>query len=162
MSRFTINYLKAVHIHFSFSFAEFSEQRRNELLRVLTTLIDRIFSTVLEIAEEMRTLCSKRALFPQVGKAPLLWNRSFFFQVERKGSYQKTNKQTNKEKKIEINKQINLSHRQESNPRPPEHRARLFPCIALRIPTAHNFTRDQRTRITKWRLFLCGWTMPQR
>ena len=25
--------------------------------------------------------------------------------------------------------------------------------------TAHNFTRDQRTRIEKWRLFLYGWCM---
>ena len=31
---------------------------------------------------------------------------------------------------------------------------RSFPSIALRIPTAHNFTRDQRARIRKWRLFL--------
>ena len=31
---------------------------------------------------------------------------------------------------------------------------RSYPSIALRIPTAHNFTRDQRARIRKWRLFL--------
>ena len=30
---------------------------------------------------------------------------------------------------------------------------RSFPSIALRIPTAHNFTRDERARIRKWRLF---------
>ena len=35
---------------------------------------------------------------------------------------------------------------------------RTFPSIALRIPTAHNFTRHWRAPIRKWRLFLCGWT----
>ena len=40
-------------------------------------------------------------------------------------------------------------------------RLRSFPSIALRIPTAHNFTRDQRARIRKWRLFLYGWTSPK-
>ena len=39
---------------------------------------------------------------------------------------------------------------------------RLFPSIALRIPTAHNITRDKHARIKKWRLFLCGWTSPKR
>ena len=34
---------------------------------------------------------------------------------------------------------------------------RSFPSIALRIPTAHNFTRDQRARIRKWRLLLYIW-----
>ena len=37
-----------------------------------------------------------------------------------------------------------------------------FPSIALRIPTTHYFTRDQRARIRKWRLFLYGWTSPKR
>jgi len=33
---------------------------------------------------------------------------------------------------------------------------RLLPSIALRILTAHNFTRDYRARTKKWRLFLMG------
>ena len=32
--------------------------------------------------------------------------------------------------------------------------SRSFPSIALHIPTAHDFTRDWRVRIKKWRLFL--------
>ena len=39
---------------------------------------------------------------------------------------------------------------------------RSFPSITLRISTAHNFTRDQRAGIKNWRLFLYGWTSPER
>ena len=39
---------------------------------------------------------------------------------------------------------------------------RSFPSIALRIHTAHNFMRDYRARIRKWRLFLYDWTSPKR
>ena len=35
---------------------------------------------------------------------------------------------------------------------------KVISCIGLCIPTTYNFTIDQRTRITKWRLFLYSWT----
>ena len=92
MSRFTINDLKAVHIHFSFSFADFSEQRRNELLRVLTTLIDRVFSTALDIPEEMRTFGSKRVSFSPSRKGFTRLEQVSFLKVERKGAYQRKKK----------------------------------------------------------------------